>query len=461
MAYWASGAITFTHDAPTGYTDEANQSGAYSLPEAVFGPANVLNGDFTYEGTALKARHSICLVSWNDPRDNYRQAIEPVEIPELVNRYGQRTIRVTAYGCTSRSQARRFGLWILSSEQLETETVTFTTGLDYADIVPGKIIGIADPHRTGNSWAGRVIGSRYFEDDGVTPDQTIQLDRTFTFNPSDNYWITYENPSGEGVVTRSLTGYGEIAGLSVIQVNDGLVLDDLPVTGSMYVVTSTTSTYRLFRVIAVKENKGYQYEITAVEHSPKKFDDVDQYQPLVPPGGTPYASWPVGPVGNLTAVPHTYVVGMTNHTDITISWTPPISPNPNDPPGTFDPRVTGHEVWYANASSGLAPPVLLTTTVSTSFTMVNVVPGNYWFRVRAVTPIGDGPFSQVYEALVTGILPAPSTPINLTANISYNDATLFWTQVTDPGTAGYYIYRALWDHQMCATIPTRNRQSHR
>ena len=105
MPYWSAGAITFTNDQPTGYTDPNNQSGAYSTPVAVFGPANVLNGDFTYEGIAAKARHSIALVSWNDPRDMYRQAIEAVEMPELVQRYGQRVIRVTAYGCTSRSQA--------------------------------------------------------------------------------------------------------------------------------------------------------------------------------------------------------------------------------------------------------------------------------------------------------------------------------------------------------------------
>ena len=205
MAYWAAGAVSFSCDQPTGYTDEANQAGAYSTPVAVFGPANVLNGDFTYEGTAAKARHSIALITWNDPRNNYLRAIEAVEVTELIERYGQRIIRATAYGCTTQSQAHRFGLWILASEQFETETVTFTTGLDYADVVPGSIIGIADPHRTGNTWAGRVIGSYISQ-------QQIQLDRNFEFDISLSYCITYENPSGEGVISREIASFGTSAG---------------------------------------------------------------------------------------------------------------------------------------------------------------------------------------------------------------------------------------------------------
>ncbi len=441
MPYWAAGAITFTNDAPTGYTDEQNQAGAYSSPVAIFGPANVLNGDFTYEGTAEKARHSIALVSWNDPRDSYKQAIEPVEIPELVQRYGQRTIRVTAYGCTSRSQAHRFGLWILASEQLETETVTFTTGLDYADITPGSIIGISDPHRTGNTWAGRVIGATYFDITTGNPDWTIQLDRTFTFDTGNSYFITYQNPSGEGIVQRQITGFGTVAGLSVVQVNDSAAVTDLPVTGSMYIISSITSDYRLFRVLANKEQKGFQFEITAVQHEPKKFDQIDQDQPLVPPGGTPWSSWPVGPVQNLHAYATTYVDHGSNKSDITIAWSPPVSPNPADPPGSPDPRVTSYEVWYANATDATVPPVPLTTTYSTSFTMVNVVAGNYYFRVRAVTPLAKGPFGQVQNVALTGTLAPPDQPSNLTANIDYNLATIFWDQVTTLGTAGYTIYR--------------------
>ena len=171
--------------------------------------------------------------------------------------------------------------------------MTFTTGLDYADVTPGSIIGISDPHRSGDTFAGRVIGSDYLDPVSGDPNLTIQLDRTFTFDIGQSYFITYQNPSGEGVVTRQITGFGTISTLSIIQVNDDPTIIDLPVPNSMYVISSTSVDYRLFRVLANKEQKGYQFEITAVQHAPQKFDDIDQYQPLVPPSGTPYGSWPV------------------------------------------------------------------------------------------------------------------------------------------------------------------------
>jgi hypothetical protein len=245
------------------------------------------------------------------------------------------------------------------------------------------------------------------------------------------------------VVTRQITGFGTISTLSIIQVNDDPTIIDLPVPNSMYVISSTSADYRLFRVLANKEQKGYQFEITAVQHAPQKFDDIDQYQPLVPPSGTPYGSWPVAQIRNLTATVNTYVDHGSNKSDITLSWSPPPSPNPNDPPGSNDPRVSGYEIIWSSYTGGVSSGVWtkLTTTLSTSFTQINVPKSTYSFVVRPITPISVGPYTQVFAAPVTGLLPEPSQPQNLTANVGYNIATLFWDEVTDTGTAGYYVYR--------------------
>ena len=192
-----------------------------------------------------------------------------------------------------------------------------------------------------------MIGSSYYDlSSNLTSD--IQLDRTFTFDNTLSYWITYQNPIGDGVITRQVTGYATAAGLSIVKVDDGATPSDLPITGSMYVVTSSTNDYRTFRIIANKEQKGFQYEITAVQHEPKKFDNIDQYQPLVPPGGTPYSSWPVAAPRNLAASVNIYTVAMIVQSDITLSWSPPPSPNPADPPGTNDPRVTQYNISWSN-----------------------------------------------------------------------------------------------------------------
>ena len=140
----------------------------------------------------------------------------------------------------------------------------------------------------------------------------------------------------------------------------------------MYVITSSTNDYRTFRVIANKEQKGFQFEITAVQHEPKKFDNIDQYQPLVPPSGTPYSSWPVAAPRNLAASVKTSVVTIVVQSDITLSWSPPASPNPADPPGTNDPRVTQYNISWSNPNVANSQWQWLNTTQTTRYSLVRV-----------------------------------------------------------------------------------------
>jgi hypothetical protein len=79
-------------------------------------------------------------------------------------------------------------------------------------------------------------------------------------------------------------------------------------------------------VLGNQEKKGCQFEITAVEHCPPKFDIIDQDVPLVAPGGTPAGSRPIGPPNALTTSVTIYLDHGTNKSDITLSWEPPYSP---------------------------------------------------------------------------------------------------------------------------------------
>jgi len=115
MVYWSAGQLTATQDSPAD-------------PVALFTPANIEDGSFNYSGSAAKARHTVALVTWNDPEDQYKQKVEYVEDAVGIARYGVSETEITAIGCTSRGQANRVGRWLLFSEQYETETVSFTTG---------------------------------------------------------------------------------------------------------------------------------------------------------------------------------------------------------------------------------------------------------------------------------------------------------------------------------------------
>ncbi|NDD11473.1 MAG: host specificity protein J [Betaproteobacteria bacterium] len=146
MAYWSGGAITVTQDSP--------QDPVYQ-----FTASNVIDGEFAYQGSSAKARHTVALVSWTDPDDFYRQKVEYVEDMAGIARYGVVQADVVAMGCTSRGQANRVGKWLLYSEQSESEIITFRTGLEGAVVRPGDVIKVADSSRGGLRLGGRIAAA--------------------------------------------------------------------------------------------------------------------------------------------------------------------------------------------------------------------------------------------------------------------------------------------------------------
>ena len=172
MVYWANGTIYATQDSP-------------KAPVQLVAPANVKGGTFNYSSTALKERHSTALVTWNDPGDFYRPAIEVVENPTALARYGYRPIDVASMGCTSRTQAYRLGLWMLLSEQLETEAVNYTASLDHILARPGQIIEIRDPAIDGARLGGRIAP---MDDLCIAPGTNWITDATFEDQTPLGWW---------------------------------------------------------------------------------------------------------------------------------------------------------------------------------------------------------------------------------------------------------------------------------
>ncbi len=216
MAYWASGSITVTQDAP--------QDPVYQ-----FTAANVVNGDFSYQGSSAKTRHTVALVTWCDPQDFYRQKVEYVEDMAGIARYGVVQADVVAFGCTSRGQANRAGKWLLYSEQSEAEIVTFRTGLEGSVVRPGDVIKIADPGRGGMRLGGRVVAAML---NSVTLDQDL---------PQGNWTIAVITPSG-GVQERPIgSNNGRTVGVTS-------PFSETPQTGAIWVLSSTQVQPQLFRV---------------------------------------------------------------------------------------------------------------------------------------------------------------------------------------------------------------------
>ena len=180
MLLWHGGQVTLGQNA---------QKGAVYL----FNKSNVVGGNFSYSGTALRNRHNQIRVTWNDPEDSYKQAIEVVEDEADILDSGRiKKKDAIAFGCTSKGQAIRYGKWILYSEGLEQEMVTFATGIQGAALRPGDIIDVQDSDEREVLYSGRVTNA------ATSTTTQIKVDRDLTsyINGTDNFYLSLVYPEG-------------------------------------------------------------------------------------------------------------------------------------------------------------------------------------------------------------------------------------------------------------------------
>ena len=401
MAYWHSGAVVPVQDSPKD-------------PVKLLTPANVINGDFNYSTTALKARHTVVFVSWNDPENQYKQSIAVVQDQELIRRYGWRKMDTSAFGCTSLGQATRFGKWILDTERYETETVTYKASLDHMDIRPGDVILIADPSIAGVDMGGRIASATTLE---------VELDRPFTLNSGATYELSAVLPDGTVETKAVINLPGETTFITV-----GEAFTEAPLTGAMWVISSSEVAPRPFRILAIREEKKNLYEVTALLYDGTKYDRVERDLKVEADNYSLFPTGAVAPPSNLTFGEYLYKAGPAIKFAITISWTP--SP---------DPRVGIYQVDY-KAPNDVAFRQFDGETAGNSVNLENATDGVYEFRVRAIDAFGGtrSPYiSATYEA--RGLKAPPADVQNFRVAMMNGNAYLSWSPVQDLDLSHYVV----------------------
>ncbi|WP_162721380.1 phage tail tip domain-containing protein, partial [Escherichia coli] len=216
---------------------------------------------FRYSFSALKDRHNAVEVNWIDPNNGWETATELVEDTQAILRYGRNVTKMDAFGCTSRGQAHRAGLWLIKTELLETQTVDFSVGAEGLRHVPGDVIEICDDDYAGISIGGRVLAVN-------SQTRTLTLDREITLPSSGTTLISLVDGSGNpvSVEVQSVTDGVKV---KVSRVPDGVA------EYSVWGLKLPTLRQRLFRCVSIRENDDGTYAITAVQHVPEKEAIVD------------------------------------------------------------------------------------------------------------------------------------------------------------------------------------------
>lgn len=260
-----------------------------SDPVWTYTNANVEKGEFNYTFSAKKARHNAIQVEYADKDNGYEKAIEYVSDDESIRRNGLNVKKITAFGCTSRGQAHRTGLWLLQTEKLETKTVSFVVGAEGLMHVPGDIIKVADTYYAGTNVGGRVLSVN---------GKKVTLDREISVNG--NSYFSYINAQAKH------------QDIKIISVNGAEVtLDQAPAGLEAYGVWSLSTqqvTSQLFKALSVKEETKGKYTITALQHEPQKEAIVDNGAKFEPKATS------------ILAVPQVSNIGVTVNPDGSISF---------------------------------------------------------------------------------------------------------------------------------------------
>ncbi|EOJ9922086.1 phage tail tip protein J-related protein, partial [Escherichia coli] len=346
---------------------------------------------FRYSFSALKDRHNAVEVNWIDPNNGWETATELVEDTQAIARYGRNVTKMDAFGCTSRGQAHRAGLWLIKTELLETQTVDFSVGAEGLRHVPGDVIEICDDDYAGISIGGRVLAVN-------SQTRTLTLDREITL------------PSSGTTLISLVDGQGNPVSVEVQSVTDGVKVKvsrvpDGVAEYSVWGLKLPTLRQRLFRCVSIRENDDGTYAITAVQHVPEKEAIVDN--------GAHFDGDQSGTVNGVTppAVQHltAEVTADSGEYQVLARWdTPKVVKGVS-----FMLRLT------VAADDGSERLVSTARTTETTYRFRQLALGNYSLTVRAVNAWGQ----QGDPASVSFRIAAPAAPSRIELTPGYFQIT--------------------------------------
>jgi predicted phage tail protein len=390
IAYYGAGSMAILADRPSGD------------PDYILGPSNVIDGNFSYSGSGQKARHTTATVSYQSYETLGEVEFEYVEDADAVSKYGIINKDMKAFGCYSRGQAHRLGKWALLTEQNLTDTVSFGVSIDSNIVLrPGKVVGIADPVKSGARRSGRISSATTT---AITVDSTSGLPTTTANSPTLSVLLA------TGLVeTRTIS---TIAG-NVFTV--GTPFSAAPAAGSVFLIETTDIEAQLFRVLTVAEGEGGSYAVTALAYNESLYAAIESDLSLEFRDVTNLSAIPEAP-SSIVATEHLYVDGQSVLTAVELSWQSPVD------------RVAEFRIEYRLDSSNWQR----LTTQSPSIRLTGLHAGNLQVQIRSVNSIGGLSPAAIAAFQLVGKTAIPGNVQNLTLEaISANSARLRWDATVD------------------------------
>lgn len=413
MVFWAGGMVNIMQDSP-------------SDPVMLFTNANVKDGLFTYKGSARKDRPSVALITYNNKQDGYKQNVEYVEDQEAMARYGERKTEAVAFGCTSRGQAHRVGLWLLYTARMESDMITFTAGLDASFLMPGETVLIQNKYRAGKRNSGRIVS---LTKNSITLDAPVSLKKSGSF-------IRIINQEGK-IVERDINETGD--NITKVTFKTALATADQPVANGVWTITEPDLVPMRARVVAIAQGETPgSFDITVVQNNASKYQAIDNGAALVPENTTvldPTYSKP----SNLVISEGTYLSSPGNlSVKLMLAW---------------EGKSPEYWVSWRRSDEGNVSNWQSARATEEQYEIVNVAEnGRYDFQLYSVS--FGGKKSEIITAVyqVKGTMTPPGAPTSLTAVGDYRNVVLNWVNPDSVDLAQINVYASKTNKLDTATL---------
>ena len=339
MTYWAQGQLVMQADMPR----------AQDI-DYVFTRSNVIDGKISYGSASAKTRFTRCLVSYDNPLNNYDTDVTVYSDLPLQRRLGDKPTEISAIGCTRASEAQRRAKWLVLSNN-QDRTISFRTGMEGRIPLPGFIIPVAD-----SLLAGREIGGRI----AAAAGKVITLDRDTLAKAGDRLVINLPGGRAEGRTVESVSGRN---------VTVTVAYSEAPAAQLQWAIDADDLAIPLYRVMRTARTPEGDYDISALQYEPSKFASIDT--------GARLEERPISVIP-ITVVPAPASVTITSNVSIdqglaistmNISW----------------PAVPGAVAYDVEWRKDSGNWIKVQRTGSTSVDVTGIYSGAYLARVRAVS----------------------------------------------------------------------------
>ena len=396
MAFWNGERVVLDADMPKD-------------PVYTFSRANVIADEngmcFNHTGSRFRDRHTIVKVAWDNPANAFQTEYEYIRDEKAISKYGIRVLDLSAFACTSQGQAQRAGLWALQTEQLETRQITFSVGLDGFLPQVADVVNVADELFAGRANSGRVsaISAGQF---------VVTLDRDITVNAGDILIINGSDGKAERRVVKSAAGrkVTMVAAFTKAEKQNIWALE-----------TADLKLMR-FRIMSIQENSDLSFNITALQHEPKKFSAIDFGADVIPDNITSITPDVIEAPSKVTVTTRHRVVQGQTITTLVIDW-------------SQVKEAVGYDVeWRKDDGNWIKVP----RTGNTSVEVEGVYAGRYTAQVRSISAYdvaSPSAFSPITE--VKGKVGLPPNIVGLTVTGILFGFDLNWSFGAGSGDAAF------------------------